>query len=129
MKNFLFIVLLAGSFPAFAQQKHPIVPGKVWKDVNGNAINAHGGGILYYNKTYYWFGEIKKGKTTRAADITSWEDYRVDAGGVSCYSSKDLINWKYEGLALAPNKKDSSSDLHTSKVIERPKVVYNARTH
>ena len=114
---------------SFSQNQNAIKPGKIWYDVNHEPINAHGGGILYYNKTYYWFGEIKKGKTTRAADITSWEDYRVDAGGISCYSSKDLINWKYEGVALASEKKDTSSDLHISKVIERPKVIYNKQTH
>ena len=47
-----------------AQSKNDLItPGEVWKDNDGNAINAHGGGILYFNKTYYWYGEIKKGKT------------------------------------------------------------------
>lgn len=31
-------------------------PGLVWTDTNGKVINAHGGGFLYYNGTYYWFG-------------------------------------------------------------------------
>jgi hypothetical protein len=129
MKKYFSFLLIVSFLSAFSQQKNTaIFPGKIWKDASGNAINAHGGGILYFNKMYYWFGEIKKGKTTRATDITTWEDYRVNAGGISCYSSKDLLNWKYEGVALAPNKKDSSSDLHISKVIERPKVVYNSRT-
>ena len=96
--------------------------------MNGNPINAHGGGILYHNKTYYWFGEIKKGKTWRVPGVTTWEDYRVDASGVSCYSSVDLLHWKYEGVALAPDMKDSTSDIHYTKVIERPKVVYNSHT-
>jgi hypothetical protein len=38
-------------------------PGEIWTDTSGNPINAHGGGILYHNKVYYWYGEIKKGKT------------------------------------------------------------------
>jgi sucrose-6-phosphate hydrolase SacC (GH32 family) len=53
---------------------------------------------------------------------------RVDAGGVSCYSSKDLKNWKNEGVVLAANTTDPNHDLHISKVIERPKVVYNKKT-
>ena len=73
------------------------------------------------------FGEIKKGKTWLVAN-QSWEDYRVPAGGVSCYSSKDLVKWKYEGVALSPVKGDTTNDLDTSKVIERPKVIYNKRT-
>jgi hypothetical protein len=129
MNNLVSLLFLCCFFSAFAQTKNAaIFPGKIWKDVNGRPINAHGGGILYFNKRYYWFGEIKKGKTTRAADITTWEDYRVSAGGVSCYSSNNLLHWKFEGVALAPNTKDSSSDLHISKVIERPKVIYNKRT-
>jgi sucrose-6-phosphate hydrolase SacC (GH32 family) len=101
--------------------------GSKWKDTDGNFINAHGAGILYDAGTYYLFGEIKKGKTRRVPE-QNWECYRVQAGGVSCYSSKDLVRWKYEGIALAPNPVDARHDLHTSKVIERPKVIYNART-
>lgn len=98
-----------------------------WKDVDGNFINAHGAGILYHDGVYYMFGEIKKGKTWLVPD-QNWECYRVPAGGVSCYSSKDLLQWKYEGLALAPVAGDSTNDLDTSRVIERPKVIYNTST-
>ena len=98
-----------------------------WKDTDGNFINAHGAGILYHNGIYYMFGEIKKCKTWLVPD-QNWECYRVPAGGISCYSSKDLSNWKYEGVALAPVTGDSRNDLDTSRVIERPKVIYNSRT-
>jgi beta-xylosidase len=121
----ILLVGIAGICPAQGVQSFR--PGEVWKDTDGNPINAHGGGILYYNNTYYWYGEIKKGKTWLVPG-QNWEDYRVNAGGVSCYSSKDLMNWKYEGVALAPNKTDSTHDLHISKVIERPKVIYNKST-
>ncbi|HEX5152470.1 MAG TPA: glycoside hydrolase family 43 protein [Parafilimonas sp.] len=109
------------------QKNTSFKPGENWYDENGNIINAHGGGILFYNGTYYWYGEIKKGETTRVPDA-SWENYRVAAGGISCYSSKDLLNWKYEGVALASEKKDTASDLYEGKVIERPKVIYNSTT-
>jgi len=98
-----------------------------WKDINGNFINAHGAGILNYNGTYYMFGEIKKGKTWLVPG-QNWECYRVPAGGVSCYSSKDLSTWKYEGVALTAVIGDSSNDIDTGKVIERPKVIYNELT-
>jgi len=97
------------------------------KDNAGHFINAHGAGILYYEGTYYLFGEIKKGKTWLVAG-QQWEDYRVPAGGVSCYSSNDLKHWHYEGMALAPVKGDTTNDLDTGRVIERPKVIYNAGT-
>ena len=48
--------------------------------------------------------------------------------GVGCYSSKDLLNWKFEGIVLPAVKDDPNHDLHPSKVLERPKVVYNKKT-
>ncbi|MDB5134983.1 MAG: family 43 glycosylhydrolase [Mucilaginibacter sp.] len=96
-------------------------------DNAGTLVNAHGAGIMYHDGVYYLFGEIKKGTTWLVAN-QSWEDYRVPAGGISCYSSRDLKNWKYEGVALAPVKGDPTSDIDTGKVIERPKVIYNSTT-
>jgi len=116
----LILASCAGEKPAFR-------PGEVWNDTEGNPINAHGGGVMFHKGTYYWYGEIKNGETT-LVEYTGWEAYRVEAGGVSCYSSQDLYNWKYEGVALAPEKTDTTSDIHPGKVIERPKVVYNEKT-
>lgn len=127
------LALLVGTcLPALAsaQKATPqkmFTPGKVWNDTDGNPINAHGGGILYHEGTYYWYGEYKKGKTI-LPEWATWECYRTDVTGVGCYSSKDLLNWKFEGLALEAVKNDPSSDLHPSKVLERPKVIYNAKT-
>jgi len=104
-----------------------IIPGEIWKDIDGNKINAHGGGFLFHEGKYYWYGEIKTGKTWLVPGQT-WECYRTNAGGVSCYSSENLTDWKFEGVALAPNTSDSTHDLHTSKVLERPKVIYNEKT-
>ena len=130
MKKLLLnnVLLLAMATNLCAQQLNgQIRPGQIWKDESNAVINAHGAGILLFSGTYYWFGEVKKGKTWLVPG-SSWEDYRVDAGGINCYSSKDLLHWKYEGLALAPERRDSAHDLHTSRVIERPKVIYNAKT-
>ena len=103
-----------------------LVKGQI-KDESGHPVNAHGAGVLYYNGKYYLFGEIKTGKTWLVPG-QQWEDYRVPAGGISCYSSKDLEHWKNEGVALAPTKGDTTKDLDTGKVIERPKVIYNEKT-
>ena len=104
-----------------------IEPGKVWNDTDGAPINAHGGGVLYHEGRYYWYGEYKKGET-RLLPGQDWECYRTDVSGVSCYSSKDLVNWKFEGLALKATPDDVNSDLHPSNVLERPKVIYNEKT-
>ena len=82
-----------------AQKYTEFISGEVWKDTDGNPINAHGGGLLYLNGTYYWYGEYKKGKTI-LPDWATWECYRTDVTGVGCYSSKDLLNWKFEGIVL-----------------------------
>jgi len=92
-------------------------PGELWPDDKGVHINAHGGGILYHKGTYYWFGEHKVGGTLgNTAQV-----------GVHCYSSKDLYNWKDEGIALAVSE-DADSDIVKGCIIERPKVIYNAKT-
>ena len=100
-------------------------PGDRWLDTEGDFIQAHGGGILYDEKseTYYWYGENKDVDndpgTTRTPVI-----------GVSCYSSKDLYNWKYEGLALDPKLQtgEYADELAPENVLERPKVIYNDTT-
>ncbi|WP_460921031.1 glycoside hydrolase family 43 protein [Pontibacter brevis] len=93
-------------------------PGELWLDTDGQHINAHGGGILYHGGKYYWFGEHKvAGKDGNKAMV-----------GVSCYSSKDLYNWKNEGIALPVAAEGSGSDIEKGSVIERPKVIYNEKT-
>lgn len=43
-------------------------PGRLWLDTVGNPIQAHGGGILFDERTetYYWYGENKDGPTYQA---------------------------------------------------------------
>jgi hypothetical protein len=96
---------------------HSIKPGQIWPDNEGKHVNAHGGGILYYNDTYYWFGEYRLPRNEK--DKSRY--------GVSCYSSRDLLNWKNEGLALRVIN-DTASLLNPGCVIERPKVVFNKKT-
>lgn len=102
-------------------------PGETWNDTEGNPINAHGGGILYHEGIYYWYGEYKTGVTTLYPN-QGWECYRTEVTGISCYSSKDLMNWSFENIVLKAVENDSTHDLHTTKVLERPKVIYNAKT-
>lgn len=90
-------------------------PGELWEDKQGVHINAHGGGMLYAEGRYYWFGEYKSEHSNAALK------------GVSCYSSKDLYHWKNEGIVLSVEE-DLAHPLVKGCVIERPKVVYNAKT-
>lgn len=103
------------------------INGQLWTDISGQPINAHGGSMLYHKGKYYWYGEIKEGNTWLVKGL-QWQCYRTNAGGVGCYSSKDLRKWAFEGVVLPPNATDSASDLHYSGVLERPKVIYNKQT-
>ncbi len=95
--------------------------GEMWYDVDGNPIQAHGGCIINHKGKWYWYGEHKGQDNVPGTT-------RVDVIGVSCYSSNDLVNWKYEGLALAADNEDPKSMIHPSCVLERPKVIYNEKT-
>lgn len=141
MKKYSLYILVIMGFIAYScgqkktqsaktdsQTVQMILSGEEWLDTDGNKINAHGGGILYHEGTYYWYGEYKGDSTYWNPKVPSWECYRTEAGGVSCYSSKDLTNWKFEGVALPSNQKDESSELHYTNVLERPKVIYNDQT-
>ncbi|GHT03539.1 glycosyl hydrolase family 43 [Bacteroidia bacterium] len=132
-KNIVLIICVL--FVACGQKKtneipaeKAIVSGSEWLDTEGNRINAHGGGILYHDGTYYWYGEYKGDSTYWNPKVPSWECYRTEAGGVSVYSSTNLADWKFEGLALPSEQNDTTSELHYSHVLERPKVLYNEAT-
>ncbi len=96
-----------------------IRPGQVWLDTQGNRIQAHGGSILAVGDTFYWYGENKE-KTLPGSGIWHW--------GVRMYKSKDLYNWEDLGLVLPPAPDDESSPLHPSSLMDRPHILYNART-
>ncbi|WP_206109206.1 glycoside hydrolase family 43 protein [Paenibacillus sp. HB172176] len=108
------------------------LPGLVWKDNSGEPIQAHGGGILFHDGMYYWYGENKAVETTATPAVRKNGErfirYQTELAGISCYSSRDLLHWTNEGLALPAVADDPDHDLHTSKVLERPKVVYHDAT-
>ncbi len=88
----------------------PLINGVQWADVEGQPIQAHGGGMLQVEDVYYWFGE------NRNPDGTFY--------AVSAYRSADLRRWEHAGDVLTMT---SDPGLNPANV-ERPKVVYNART-
>lgn len=115
MKLFLSLIITVNILSGCAKAQY-YNNGTIWKDTDGKHINAHGGGVIFQNGTYYWYGEFKRGGNggNKAKD------------GVSCYSSTDLKNWKNEGLALKMID-DEESDLQSGSLIERPKVIYNKK--
>ena len=126
----LFVAAVLGfTASGFAKEEmKEIRSGEVWPDSEGKPVNAHGGGVLAHEGTYYWYGEIKQGKTYLPDCNKSWGGTRVDVTGVSCYASKDLLEWKNLGNVLPAVTDDPKHDLHIGMVLERPKVIYNAAT-
>jgi hypothetical protein len=87
--------------------------GVFWNDTSGKRIEAHGGGFILVNRTWYWIGEDK------SANSGNFK-------AVNCYSSTDLEHWKFENDIITRN---TATDLAASdRIIERPKVVYNDST-
>ena len=73
---------------------------------------------MYDKRVYYWFGEHK----------TEGENGNLANVGVHCYSSRDLYNWTDEGIVLAVMPPSSGSDIEVGCILERPKVIKNAKT-
>ncbi|KAF9730425.1 galactan 1,3-beta-galactosidase [Paraphaeosphaeria minitans] len=88
-----------------------IVPGATWTATTGKHIQAHGGTMIRVGNTYYWVGEDK-------TDGSAFQN-------VNCYSSTNLVEWKYEGALLS---RTPSGDLGPNRVVERLKVIYNKTT-
>lgn len=118
MRTFLFLIATVFfSFSALCQKSTTFKPGEIWPDNKGVHINAHGGGILFHNGKYFWFGEHKvEGKKGNQAWV-----------GVHCYSSGNLTDWTDEGIAFSVSN-DPESEITAGCVIERPKVIYNKKT-
>ncbi|MBQ6362133.1 MAG: family 43 glycosylhydrolase [Lachnospiraceae bacterium] len=120
-----------------------LLPGAVWRDTDGNMIQAHGGQVQRMpvpdghggkKMVYVWIGENKTWGHT--------------GNPVSVYTSEDLISWECHGDVLKPVPDDAAIDndpyfndlygdysdekrketvnaLSPWSIIERPKMLYN----
>ena len=122
MKHLILLIIFFNVGFLQAQQmgsKLNIQPGKLWNDSHGEPINAHGGGVLYHNGIYYWYGTHK---------IQGLSEAKHADGGIHCYASKDLVKWQDMGMVLNLVKGDDTQDLAYECNFDRPKVVFNAKT-
>jgi hypothetical protein len=110
-------LVMALSLAAAGEPHDAFAPGALWPDDQGHHINAHGGGILAHEGMYYWFGEHKIAGTAG----------NVSHVGVHVYASTDLYHWRDEGIALQVSE-DPHSEITDGSVIERPKVIFCAKT-
>lgn len=111
-----FFLALCHLTPAAAQtpsnghtlcEKSLIYNGIPWFDDQGNIVNAHGACIVEDQGRYWLFGEYKS-------------DYSNAFSGFSCYSSEDLVHWKFERIVLPIQQ---NGILGPNRVGERVKVM------
>ncbi|TVY56913.1 Beta-glucuronidase [Lachnellula suecica] len=90
-----------------------------WRRVRSNLVDtgtnqhlqAHGGSIVYSAGLYYLIGENHFAGSAFQS--------------INCYSSPDLVSWKFENELLSVG---TSGDLGPNRVVERPHVMWNAGT-
>jgi hypothetical protein len=99
--------------PRMSSETRFIQPVLPWLDDRGKHIQAHGGAIIRLNGEFFWFGEDRSPEND------------PETRCVACYSSTDLVNWKYRNQVLA--LKDPENFGH-EWLIERPKVFHNPKT-
>ncbi|MGK9118270.1 family 43 glycosylhydrolase [Olivibacter jilunii] len=122
---FISLVCIVFAFGKFVLAKEPVIAhpagmqepsrgemstirnGVPWFDNNGNIVNAHGACIVEEGGRYYLFGEYKTDSVNRFV-------------GFSCYSSPDLVNWKFERIVLP---EQNSGLLGPNRIGERVKVM------
>ncbi|MGM9609839.1 MAG: family 43 glycosylhydrolase [Eubacteriales bacterium] len=102
---------------------HDIRPGKTWYDTDGKRIHAHGGSIIVADGVYYWYGENKEGVTGYATGerAPAWHH------GVCMYSSRDLCNWKNEGIIMRESD-DPEDPFYPDNIMDRPHIIYCEKT-
>jgi len=97
----------------FCTERPQIRPGEAWLDNRGRQTQAHGGGMLQWKGTFYWFGEDRS------------EGNDPERRYVACYSSRDLVHWKFRRQVV---RLADPEHLGAKWILERPKVFHNPRT-
>lgn len=87
--------------------------GQLWRDTDGNVVQAHAPGFIRHNGRWYMVGEDR----THA--------FRV-LPDVNLYSSKDLVTWKFERKIIQNHV--TTPELGTTRMIERAKLMRNPKT-
>ncbi len=115
MKKETFVILLCvvcQTLAAQSVQDNTLNNGVPWFDEQGNIVNAHGACIVEDGGRYWLFGEYKSDESNAFP-------------GFGCYSSTDLVNWRFERVVLPVQKEGI---LGPNRVGERVKVMRCPKT-
>ncbi|MER7480237.1 family 43 glycosylhydrolase [Streptomyces sp. NPDC126510] len=100
-----------------------------WNDTSGNPIYSQGGGVFKFGDTYYWYGVHYTGAELYRANPTKKYDGDVSFVSIPVYSSKDLVNWKFENrVATRSTKINNGATLGQAGWVGRLGVSYNENT-
>ncbi|MFK4084988.1 family 43 glycosylhydrolase [Kribbella sp. NPDC020789] len=100
-----------------------------WNDTSGNPIYSQGGGVFKFGDTYYWYGVHYRGAELYRANPTRKYDGDVTFQSIPVYSSKDLVNWKFENrIATRSTSVGSGANLGGAGWVGRLGVGYNENT-
>jgi len=105
--TFIICCTLIVSIKASEKRYDAIHSGTPWFDQNNREVNAHGACIVKEGNKYYLFGEYK----SDTANVFT---------GFSCYSSTDLMNWKFDRIVLPVQ---NNGLMGPNRVGERVKVM------
>ncbi len=115
MRHLFWALVVTGAVCGCTRQAgvDPVVMNGIpWYDQNGDIVNAHGACVVEDDGRYYLFGEWKS-DTSNAFP------------GFACYSSDDLVNWRFERVVL-PMQKEGI--MGPNRVGERVKVMKCPKT-
>lgn len=108
------LVCTIGICPYGYGQSNNIKNDVFWDTADGKPIYSQGGGIFRFAdpvtgvKKYYWYGvhyqEAESYRNNPSVTYTKKCTFK----SVTCYSSTDLANWKFEGDVLTKNEVNKS---------------------
>ncbi|PSL57080.1 carbohydrate binding protein with CBM6 domain [Saccharothrix carnea] len=100
-----------------------------WNDTGGNPIYSQGGGVFKFGDTYYWYGVHYRGAESYRANPTRKYDGEVSFVSIPVYSSRDLVNWKFENrVATRSTAIHNGNTMASTGWVGRLGVAYNENT-
>ncbi len=106
----LLVLQFTYNHPALAQSKN-IKNDIFWNTSDGTPIYSQGGGIFKFTDPvsgslkYYWYGvHYKEAENYRQDHSVTYQ--RNNFVAVTCYTSSDLVNWKFESNVLTKAETD-----------------------
>ncbi|MGA4992556.1 family 43 glycosylhydrolase [Nonomuraea bangladeshensis] len=124
------LVTAAGNLVAAEEGTFQTITNDVfWNDTSGNPIYSQGGGVFKFGDTYYWYGVHYSGAELYRANPTRKYDGDVSFVSIPVYSSKDLVNWKFENrVATRATSLAGGATLGQAGWVGRLGVSYNENT-